>query len=357
MARTSRSLQSKLVWLRYYFKDTTFVTDIIHPELRGKMIKIFYSSIQPYVIYCSPIDIVSVQSVYVLALPQKGLESFVTSNINVAFILVILMVGGMVLSLVAFVVFISRAARREMCLCDTLIRQMEAAQHAERKSLNKSLAFASASHDIRTSLAGITGLIDMCCDQVAPSSNLETNLKQMEENTKDLLGILNSILDVSKIEAGKMQLEEEEFDLAQLLENVVNFYHPVGMKKGPLHCVPCLFFKKDEAENGQISMKQFKKIPIVWNSYSRWMIPGKEYRMRSKILVFENYVQVRETSTDHTQEGTGLGLGNVQSLVRLTSSEIGIVDKEIGEKGTCFRTSSLLHAKLTRPISMPEKTI
>lgn len=48
----------------------------------------------------------------------------------------------------------------------------------------------------------------------------------------NLSGLLNSILDTSKIEAGKMQLEEEEFDVAQLLEDVVDLYHPTGAKKG-----------------------------------------------------------------------------------------------------------------------------
>jgi len=47
-----------------------------------------------------------------------------------------------------------------------------------------------------------------------------------------VLGLLNSILDTSKIEAGKMQLEEEEFDVFHLLEDVVDFYHPVAVKKG-----------------------------------------------------------------------------------------------------------------------------
>jgi signal transduction histidine kinase len=47
-----------------------------------------------------------------------------------------------------------------------------------------------------------------------------------------ILGLLNSILDTSKIEAGKMQLEEEEFDLSSLLEDVVDLYHPMAMKKG-----------------------------------------------------------------------------------------------------------------------------
>ena len=126
--------------------------------------------------------------VYVFALPQKELESFVDKNITFAFILLLLMVGAMVLSIVVFVFLIVRAAKREMYLCAALIRQMESTQQAERKGLNKSLAFASASHDVRASLAGVRGLIEVCRDEAAPGSDLETNLKQMETCTKDLLG-------------------------------------------------------------------------------------------------------------------------------------------------------------------------
>lgn len=75
-----------------------------------------------------------------------------------------------------------------MHLCAALINQMEATQQAERKSMNKSLAFASANHDVRASLAAFTGLIEICYDEVAPGSKLETNLMQMEDCSKDLLG-------------------------------------------------------------------------------------------------------------------------------------------------------------------------
>lgn len=98
------------------------------------------------------------------------------------------MVVIMVILVSMFMFLLVGAARREMYLRAKLIKQMDATQQAERKSMNKSLAFASASHDVRASLAGLTGLIDISKDEVAPGSEIETNLIQMEGCTKDLLG-------------------------------------------------------------------------------------------------------------------------------------------------------------------------
>ncbi|KAK6119742.1 hypothetical protein DH2020_046512 [Rehmannia glutinosa] len=275
--------------------------------------------------------------------------------------------------------------------------------------MNKSLAFASASHDIRASLAGITGLIEICRNEVSkkdPSrSAMLTNLQQTEACTRDLLGILNSILDTSKIEAGKMQLEEEEFDIEQLLEDVVDLYHPVGMKKGvdvildpydgsvmksscvkgdrgklkqilcnllsnavkftseghvivrawarkpslrnvsnrsnSISCLFCWLFKNERAYNESEVMstsiqRDTSRVEYVFEVNDT----GKGIPKEKQKSVFENYVQVKETALG--QEGTGLGLGIVQSLVRLMGGEIGIVGKEFGERGSCFRFNVLL---------------
>ena len=70
----------------------------------------------------------------------------------------------------------------------SLIKQIQATEQAERKSTNKSLAYASASHDVRASLAGLNGLIEMSFEEVVAGSELESNLKQMNSCTKDLLG-------------------------------------------------------------------------------------------------------------------------------------------------------------------------
>ncbi|KAL5560993.1 hypothetical protein UlMin_030740 [Ulmus minor] len=363
-----------------------------------------------YLLYCSPLDIVGIQSVNVLAFPQRNrLNSFFHKYDKLALILLILIIVLTVISIFSFLFILFRATKREMQLCSALIKQMEATEQAERKSMNKSLAFASASHDIRAALAGISGLIEICNEEAALLPELcINNLRQMDACTKDLLGILNSILDTSKIEAGKMQLEEEDFDVAQLLEDVVDLYYPVGAKKGiDVVLDPCdgsvikfSHVKGDRGKlkqilcnllsnaikftsDGHVSVRAFVrkrnlKNSIMASNRSNTSLmrhflcmlrksnkarqdleasvtqydsncmdfvfevddTGKGIPKEKQKKVFENYVQVKETAIG--QGGTGLGLGIVQSLVRLMHGEIGIVDKDIGERGSWFRFNVLL---------------
>ncbi|EYU34837.1 hypothetical protein MIMGU_mgv1a020851mg, partial [Erythranthe guttata] len=277
-----------------------------------------------------------------------------------------------------------------MHLCGALISQMEATQQSERKSMNKSLAFASASHDIRAYLAGINGLIEICRNEVSKRdplrSEIPANQLQMESCTRDLLGILNSILDTSKIEE-------------KLMEDVVDLYHPVGTKKGvdvildPFdgsvtkfsrmrgdtgklkqilsnllsnavkftsngHVVVRVWAKKPSLESGIITSNISNSIRCllclfkIQRAYSESEATQRETNNRVEFVfeendtgkgipkekqksVFENYLQVKETALG--QEGIGFGLGIVQSLVRLMGGERGIVDKEAGERGICFR--------------------
>ncbi|OMO63979.1 hypothetical protein CCACVL1_22133 [Corchorus capsularis] len=362
-----------------------------------------------YKVQCSPVEISGVQLVYGLGFPDKELVSLVVKNSKHSLILLVVMIVMLMISIFSFVFLMIRTAEREMCLYAKLIKQMEATQQAERKSMNKSNALAGASHDIRASLAGITGLIDVCLtDHVAPRSDIQTYLNQMRNCAKDLLGLLNTILDTSKIEAGMMNLEEEEFNLAELLEHVVDLYHPVGMKKGVdvvldpydgsvikfsqvkgdrgklLQVISnvmsnavkftseghvtlrawvqkpnfestlilassrnginkylsCFFRNNNEAQNDMEVISAVKKNPNSMEFVFEVDDSGKGIPKEKQKSVFENFVQVKETATG--QVGTGLGLGIVQSLVRLMGGEIGIIDKEIGEKGTCFRFNVFL---------------
>ncbi|KAM0930814.1 hypothetical protein ACQ4PT_000721 [Festuca glaucescens] len=295
-----------------------------------------------------------------------------------------------------------RSGSREVALQGDLMRQKEALQQAERKSMNKSNAFASASHDIRSSLAAVAGLIDVSRTEARANPNLTYYLDQMEIGTKKLFDILNTILDMSKVESGKMQLEEVQFSMADVLEESMDMANIVGMSRGVevvwdpcdfsvLRCDAvigdCKRFKQildnllgnaiKFTHDGHVVLHAWANRPIARTSmistpsrfaprwrpsvFYRWMLgtreDGAEQNARRLIQndpntvefyfevvdtgvgipkekrqsVFENYVQVKEG-----HGGTGLGLGIVQSFVRLMGGEISIKDKEPGEAGTCF---------------------
>eukprot|EP00250_Pteridium_aquilinum_P016449 c23106_g1_i1 orf=2167-4776(+) len=131
-----------------------------------------------------------------------------------------------------FVMLLTKGVSNEMRLRAALIQQLEETKRAETKSSHKSLVFANMSHDLRTPLAAILGLIDLCLCDASEFSELGSNLLQMKSCATNLLGILNSILDMSKIEAGKLLLQESEFDLVSALEEVIDTFSVVGLKKG-----------------------------------------------------------------------------------------------------------------------------
>ncbi|CAK7340560.1 unnamed protein product [Dovyalis caffra] len=339
-----------------------------------------------YMFYCSTLDIAGLKSVYVLAYPRNGLVHLVRRNSMLSLLLLALVFIFVVVSLCIYLFLTARATNREMFLCASLIKQTEATQQAERKSMNKTKAFAGANHDVRNSLAAIRASIHFCQEEANPDSKLAEQLVQLENHTKDLLGILNSILDMSKIEAGKTSLEIEDFNLAELLEEVVDMFYPLGMNKGiDIVLDPCdgsVLKSANFTSEGYVSIravvkkKNFQKEIIASNHttvmkfLSRFCYnnkdsfndldalntveetpnemefefevddTGKGIPKDKQKSIFEDYVQVKETAIG--QEGTGLGLGIVQSLVRVMKGELRIVEKELGERGTCFKFNVFL---------------
>ncbi|KAL6861923.1 hypothetical protein ACP4OV_017623 [Aristida adscensionis] len=325
-----------------------------------------------------------------------------------ASIAVVAVVCALVVAAAAACVLMSRklrrAAAREASLNADLVLQKEALRQAERKSMNKSNAFARASHDIRSALAAIAGLVEVTRPEAHGHLNVLDNLNQINVCTNKLFDILNTILDTSKVESGKMQLEEAEFNMADVLEESVDMVNVVGVNKG-IEVVwdPCDFsvLKCENVvgdckrlkqildnllgnaikftEEGHVVLRAWANRPIASSSVS---VPSRFERGRSFLRcmfraredcnehgsyntvqndpnavefyfevvdtgigiprekresVFENYVQVKDG-----QGGTGLGLGIVQSFVRLMGGEISIIDKEPGERGTCFGFNVLL---------------
>lgn len=109
---------------------------------------------------------------------------------------IVLMACGAMAAVAAAAAFLAtlralrRSVAREALLRASLVRHKEALQQAERKSLNKTSAFAGASHDIRSALAAITGLVDVSRVEARAHPQITRNLEQMDVCTKKLLGEL-----------------------------------------------------------------------------------------------------------------------------------------------------------------------
>ncbi|KAK9067721.1 hypothetical protein SSX86_011832 [Deinandra increscens subsp. villosa] len=374
-----------------------------------------------YVLYTSSLNIFGMKTVYVLALPYNEVQR--RMHLNLVFVLVLSSL--MVLTVAISMALTVKSARKESRLRVALIKQKEATQQLERKSKNQSVAYETACHDIRASLGAISASVEASINENHQGLELVTNLRNVESSTKDLQGLLNSILDTSKIEAKKMELEEKPFDLVKVVEGVVDLFYPVGLKKEVdvvLDVQDDILTKFSQVKGDEGRLKQILSnllsnaikftseghVSVRVRVRSRAMNPessivasnldwfqrwrscfflenseklgdveeigevnrdrscmefvfevndtGKGIAKEKQASIFENYVQVKET--EHEFEGTGLGLAIVQSLVRLMGGEISIVDKEAGEKGTCFMFHVVF--KVLRPdqhvISEEDKT-
>ena len=102
---------------------------------------------------------------------------------------------------------------------------------AEEASLAKETFLANMSHEIRTPLNAIIGMIrELSREELSPKQ--QTYLSHTDTATRHLLSIVNDILDVSKIEAGELQLDEHDFSLQALLANIISILHFRASKKG-----------------------------------------------------------------------------------------------------------------------------
>ncbi|MCL2765244.1 MAG: ATP-binding protein [Treponema sp.] len=106
-----------------------------------------------------------------------------------------------------------------------------AVDKAQAASISKSVFLANMSHEIRTPMNSIMGFSELAMDDVIPVRTKEY-LGKILENTKGLLQIINDILDISKVESGKMEIEEIPFDLHELLASCRSLVLPKAVEKG-----------------------------------------------------------------------------------------------------------------------------
>ena len=264
-------------------------------------------------------------------------------------------------------------ARRQLAASRGQLRQARAmAQErefmAEEANRAKSTFLATMSHEIRTPLNGVLGMAQaLAVDDLSESQR--ERVAVIRESGEALLAILSDVLDLSKIEAGKLELEETEFDLGDIVRGVHTAFTALANKKGlsfnldidgatkgvyrgdPTRLRQILYNLISNAlkftESGEIRVSASRDGPKL-----RLVVADTGLGIPAERLstLFSKFVQV-DASTTRRFGGTGLGLAICRELAELMGGSIE-AESELGQGSRFVVTLSLPRVGEAQPRSI-----
>jgi PAS domain S-box-containing protein len=236
----------------------------------------------------------------------------------------------------------------------------------------KSEFLANMSHELRTPLNSIIGYTDVLLMGLDGELDPETltDVQAIHDNSQTLLRIINDILDLAKIEAGRMILELSDVDVKAVLEDVkksnagllVN--KPVALEvdvKGKMPKLTVDPIRLNQILNNLVSnaVKFTEKGSITMRAFTedKWMVlqvedTGVGIKEEDIEVIFEEFQQA-DGSASRAVEGTGLGLAITKSLAELHGGKI-VVESEFG-KGSTFSVYLPLESKVSPGVTVIQK--
>jgi PAS domain S-box-containing protein len=241
-------------------------------------------------------------------------------------------------------------------------------REAERASGFKDQFLSTMSHELRTPLNAVLGFSELLADEhYGPLNERQQRyVNHIHSGGKHLLRLINDVLDLSKIEAGRMELAIESVPMESTFEDVLTDLRPLADKKSQtfsVHCAPALTVRADAMrlkqvlmnlvgnaikftpEGGRISLQARPEngaVRIEVRDSGPGILPEEQKR------IFEAFVRLQKPGK--SSEGTGLGLAITQRLVELHGGNLGL-ESETGE-GSCFYFQLPSAAGRTEPLAL-----
>jgi signal transduction histidine kinase len=280
-------------------------------------------------------------------------------------------VGLMLLVLVVFLVMREEARARRFAahsfdaellsndLLDANVRLEERAQQIAEANRAKSRFLANVSHELRTPLNAIVGYNSLAIDGIygalpAPLRGAHERIRAAAEH---LLALVNDVLDLSKIEVGRMEVDLETMDVGALLDSVITVIEPSAAKKGldidvvvgrdlprittdARHVRQILLNLVSNAikftERGSVTLIARPAETPAASIRITVEDTGIGIAAEDVTRIFEEFEQVRPSGRgDSLQRGTGLGLAIARKLARLLGGDIEVVSEEgVGSRFT-----------------------
>jgi PAS domain S-box-containing protein len=227
-------------------------------------------------------------------------------------------------------------------------------EELEKVTRMKDDFFNIMSHELRTPLTIIHSSIQLARDvyDAEITENIDKILLRITQNSRRLLKLINNILDISKAEAGFLQLEHKSFDIVAATENLVSSANLYAKSKA----IDLLFDTTEEEAVVSLDRDKYEKVVLNLLSNAIKFTP-KDKNILVTNVIEENYFQVRvkdegigipknkihrifdrfiqvDNSLSKYSDGTGLGLSLVKKLVELMGGTIRVESQE--GKGTEF---------------------
>lgn len=254
---------------------------------------------------------------------------------------------------------------------------LSAYESARQASRAKSDFLANMSHDIRTPMNAIMGMSTIARRNIHDPEKLEDCLNKIDASSKHLLSLINSVLDMSKIESGKVVFVEEVFQLDQMIEDIKRIVQPQAEKKdiqftGEYETLQGVMVKSDPLrirqvllnivgnaikftpEKGKVHCSGFKVLSI-YDGYSTFEFTcedngiGMDQEFVDKI--FQPYERSKNVTSNEI-EGSGLGMFISKNIVEMMNGEIYVESK----KGEGTKFTVIFHLKEISEQPEKEKT-